>query len=1041
MQKSLFAFIWQHSKRDQLVLLFITVATFPVLFLSLELPKRIINDAIGGDGSEVVILGLTLTQLQFLMVLCCGFLLSVLVNGLIKMRINTMKGVLAERLLRRFRFELLSRVMRFPRPYFRRTSQGELVSMITSEAEPMGGLMGDFVAHPVFQAGQMLTILTFLFLQSLWFGLAAIALIPLQAWLIPKLQRQINLLNKARVQQVRKLAGEIGETAAGVSDIRINGGLRYRTSLFSDRLGQLFSIRFEIYQKKFFMKFLNNFINQLTPFFFYSVGGYLAIQGEITVGALVAALAAYKDISGPWKELLTYYNQTQDMALRWQIVTEKFAPETLVPDALVEGEADAAERLIGDIVLDDVTVEDEDGNVVLEDLSLTIPAGARVAIKTRSEAAALAIADVLTREVIPTRGAVTIAGKPLNSLHQSTVAKRIGYAHSKPHIFEGTLGDNLMLPFKQGPHQQDSLSQDIARWREEADKSGNSIDPFDVDWIHPDVAGLSSRDEINEWWFQLVTAMGIDDFMVRRALRSCHDRDAQPELAEAIVRLRPEIARRLSEAGLDDVVFRFDPDSYNPVSPLGVNLLYALPVRPLTQRSLSQETAFINMLAREGIEEDVAKISIGVIQSLTMTFGTDGTDHPLFRRLNMEPELYEQLAGIVSKRRQHGDEALSKEERGLMLTVPFAFSAEQVGPGFPESFKQRVVEIRKANGEQLVEELGGLMEPIEEDRYISIMTLLGNAIFGRISSMAGAREKQIEDIVVEVIAENNLRRIVAQSVFDLSTTQGGQNLPTVFRERIAFSRAGIKKPDMLVLGNALASHTAEERAVMRERISVLLPEATKIFIESHFNAPETYDLFIEIKDGRIDGVQREEDAEDESLKQDLTRKMKVIGETDLFGDLAIQQQRLLAYSARWYKVEAGQDIYQVGDIADAAYLCVKGLAGLYWPNDESKDILVTEVPPGRLIGDLAVIMREERPMRLTAIEDTVFLRLGAKELMAVIENDNTVAVSLLRTVSGHLRGAGNGIRALREFAIEQGVDFAAFDQKLQRGLDQGHEQT
>jgi putative ABC transport system ATP-binding protein len=59
--------------------------------------------------------------------------------------------VLAERLLRRFRYQLVGRMMRFPRSYFQNTSQGELVSMVTSEAEPMGGLMGDAVAQPVFQ--------------------------------------------------------------------------------------------------------------------------------------------------------------------------------------------------------------------------------------------------------------------------------------------------------------------------------------------------------------------------------------------------------------------------------------------------------------------------------------------------------------------------------------------------------------------------------------------------------------------------------------------------------------------------------------------------------------------------------------------------------------------------------------------------------------------------------------------------------------------------------------------------------------------------
>jgi putative ABC transport system ATP-binding protein len=129
----------------------------------------------------------------------------------------------------------------------------------------MGGLMGDMVAQPVFQAGQMLIILVFLFMQSVWFGIAGVALIPLQAWLIPKLQRQINQLNKRRIHEVRALSAEIGETAAGISDLRMNGGRRYRLAQISARLGQLFDIRRRIYNKKYFMKFLNNMIGHLTP--------------------------------------------------------------------------------------------------------------------------------------------------------------------------------------------------------------------------------------------------------------------------------------------------------------------------------------------------------------------------------------------------------------------------------------------------------------------------------------------------------------------------------------------------------------------------------------------------------------------------------------------------------------------------------------------------------------------------------------------------------------------------------------------------------
>ena len=89
--------------------------------------------------------------------------------------------------------------------------------MVTSEAEPLGGVMGDALAQPVFQAGQMLTIVTFLFVQNPWLGLAAVALIPLQAWLIPRLQRRINLLQKERVHEVRRLSERIGESVARIN--------------------------------------------------------------------------------------------------------------------------------------------------------------------------------------------------------------------------------------------------------------------------------------------------------------------------------------------------------------------------------------------------------------------------------------------------------------------------------------------------------------------------------------------------------------------------------------------------------------------------------------------------------------------------------------------------------------------------------------------------------------------------------------------------------------------------------------------------------
>ncbi len=1013
MEPTLFSFIWKYSKKQQFVLLLLTVLSFPFLYASLELPKQIINDAIGAPADTVTLWGLTVTQIQYLMILCFAFLGTVLVSGLMKMRINTMKGILAERMLRRLRFTLIHRAMRFPKSYFATTSQGELVSMITSEAEPMGGLMGDAIAQPVFQFGQMMTIVTFLFMQSVWFGLASIALIPLQAWLIPKLQRQINLLNKDRIQQVRQLSSEIGESAAGISDLRTNGGWRYRLAQFSHRLGTLFEIRFKIYNKKFFMKFLNNLITQMTPFLFYSVGGYLAITGEVTVGALVAALGAYKDLSGPWKDLLTYYNQVQDMSLRWEIVTERFAPDKMIPEHLFVGSPETIPHLTGDIELRNVTVRDDDGKTILEDIDLTIPKGARVAIQSTHASERNALAQLLTRELLPVQGDVILAGHNLKDLHQSVIAARIGYAYSRPYLFDGTMGDNLLMPLRTHPQHETDAVKAPSRRQIEAVRAGNPPDSLSDEWVDPGVAGLDSIDEIRDWWFQLVEAMGIDEFMFRRTLRSQLDPDLHPVLAQEIVDLRETVAERLREKDLDQYVFRFDPNRFNPAVPLGGNLLFAAPSRDISPEFLAEDGRFFSVLSTHDLADDAMGISNAVLETLNQAFGRDGTDHPLFLRLGISKEMYHRLLDIKDRSSAKGDAEITDEERALLLTVPFLLTAEQIGPDFPEEYKDKILAIRKGQAERLRGAMDGMFIPVSPDTYIPRLTVMENALYGRISLMAGARTEEIEDVVAGALNTAGLRRRAAAIIYDLPSGLGGNNLPTVFQERAAFSRAGIKRPDILILDKALASHDSESRLRTRLKLRELLPESIMIFMEDHFAHPEAYDLFVEVKDGRIDGVSRTQIVHEEGASADLSRKLEVISSTELFAGIDARNQRLLAFSAQWYDVAAGQVIFARGQNPDAAYLCISGQARLDWSDEDGQKRPISIIEPGRLIGDLSIITGETRQLDLVALTDCSFLRIGAEELRAVVESDASVAVQLLQTVAGYLTALSNRINGAK----------------------------
>lgn len=167
-------------------------------------------------------------------------------------------------------------------------------------------------------------------------------------------------------------------------------------------------------------------------------------------------------------------------------------------------------------------------------------------------------------------------------------------------------------------------------------------------------------------------------------------------------------------------------------------------------------------------------------------------------------------------------------------------------------------------------------------------------------------------------------------------------------------------------------------------------------------------MHVEINNGQIDGVETTEQLDQQdSASDDLRRKLRIIARNDLFASLDRRHQRLLAFAAQWYTAEAGQRIFSAGDRADAAYLCLSGLAELGHEDEDGIMHHVSDVAPGRLIGDLAVILDEPRQLHLVAAEEVRFLRIGAEQFRSVIESDRVVLLSLLRTVAGHLAGAAD----------------------------------
>ncbi len=310
-ERSLLAHVFARTQPRQIYLVILSLAVMPVFYLTLELPKQIVNNVLGtSHQQDVSWLYWSFSQSELLSVLSLLFLAAISLNGLIKYQLNTAKGRVAERFLRHLRL----RIYREWR--LRKTSarKPEVHQVMGPEIEPLGGFASDFLTLPITQGGTFVTILVFMFAQDPILGAAAIAILPVQLTILPKLQKLINRLSRLRIMHMRRLSHKL------TSQMEPKGDLPDDLSEIIATLRKLEETRLRIHRAKFLAKALTNFLTSLTPFFFYLLGGFLVLQDRITLGALIAVLAAHKDFSAPLKELFRFYQQLQDTKVRYREV-------------------------------------------------------------------------------------------------------------------------------------------------------------------------------------------------------------------------------------------------------------------------------------------------------------------------------------------------------------------------------------------------------------------------------------------------------------------------------------------------------------------------------------------------------------------------------------------------------------------------------------------------------------------------------------------------------------------------------------------------
>jgi len=363
------------------------------------------------------------------------------VNAVANLAFLRLSGRIGQDALRDLRILLFGHVQDLSLSFYERYTSGRIISRLTSDVEALNELLATGLTSVVTSLLSVVAITVILVRLDARLGVVTLIAMPLVLgltwWFRHNSARSYRAVRRAIVLVIVQYVESLGGIRAVQAFRReprnqeifddVNG--RYRdANIWSNRLASTFGPGIAL-------------LGRLTTAAVLLFGGYLVVQGQLTLGVLTAFVLYLRQFFEPMQDLSQFYNIFQAAGAALEKLSGVIEEAPTVPEPASPVRLDAVEGAVG---LEHVTFAYRD-KPVLHDVDLRIPAGQIVALVGETGAGKTTIARLIARFYDPTAGRVTLDGVDERSLSVADLRKSVVMVTQESFLFSGTIGDNIMF--------------------------------------------------------------------------------------------------------------------------------------------------------------------------------------------------------------------------------------------------------------------------------------------------------------------------------------------------------------------------------------------------------------------------------------------------------------------------------------------------------------------------------------------------------------------------------------------------------------------